>query len=59
MVVFGTIIFIISDLTIAVNKFVYPNDSWKFLIKFTYLMGQNLIIHGFIEGNKKSEYKIE
>jgi len=39
MVVFGTIIFIISDLTIAVNKFVYPNDSWKFLIKFTYLMG--------------------
>lgn len=48
----GAILFIISDSTIAFNKFIQPFDFANVMIMITYILGQFLIIEGMLH----SEY---
>lgn len=54
----GAILFIISDSTIAFNKFVQPFDYANVVIMVTYILGQFLIIEGMIHSQYYvTEYK--
>jgi len=48
-VVIGSILFMASDLCIALNKFYLPFDSADFLVMITYMMAQLLIVYGYLK----------
>ena len=48
MVLAGAILFVISDSTIAINKFSMPFKASDFVIMATYIAAQYLIITGYI-----------
>ncbi len=54
LVLFGAILFVISDSLIAINKFSHPFRSSGLLIMTTYILAQFLIISGFIRQYDKS-----
>lgn len=49
LVFYGALIFIISDSTIAINKFVKPFGLAKVIIMFTYCLAQYLIVMGILK----------
>ena len=53
----GAFVFVLSDLSLAIDKFMYASEYWRFFIRATYLIGEFMIIHGIIEGNKKGKNK--
>ena len=57
MVMIGAILFVISDFSIAIDRFVYKAKINYLIIGVSYLAAQYLIIHGIIEGNKKGKTK--
>ena len=57
LVLFGAILFVISDSSIAVNKFSHHFESSGFVIMSTYIVAQYLIVTGYIYqfGNTESD----
>jgi uncharacterized membrane protein YhhN len=53
MVLFGAILFMISDSLIAIDKFAFPIPISTFLIMSTYIMAQYFIAVGFLNRNKQ------
>lgn len=51
-VVIGSILFMVSDLCIALNKFYLPFDNVDFLVMLTYMSAQLLIVYGYIKDLK-------
>jgi uncharacterized membrane protein YhhN len=49
MVLTGAILFVLSDSSIAINKFGHPFESSGLLIMSTYIVAQYLIIAGYIK----------
>ncbi len=54
LVLFGAVLFILSDTFIAINKFVNPLPYGKFLVSITYIFGQYLILKGFLCKDKSN-----
>jgi uncharacterized membrane protein YhhN len=52
MIVWGAILFIISDATIALSKFVMPFELSSVVIMVTYAASQYLIVSGVIRATK-------
>lgn len=48
----GVLIFVISDSIIGINKFVYAVPKADFWIMLTYIIGQYLIVKGYIESKQ-------
>ncbi|MBM3173802.1 MAG: lysoplasmalogenase [Chloroflexi bacterium] len=48
MVLYGAVLFIISDSMIALNKFVAPVPASDYLIMITYYLAQFLIAYGYV-----------
>ena len=49
LVFLGSILFMLSDSVLAINKFFKPVPSAGFLIMSTYILAQFLIIHGLVK----------
>jgi uncharacterized membrane protein YhhN len=49
LVLGGAILFVISDSSIAINKFSLPFESSEIVIMSTYVMAQYLIVTGYID----------
>jgi uncharacterized membrane protein YhhN len=49
MVLAGAILFVISDSSIAINRFSYPFEASGIVIMSTYILAQYLIIMGYIK----------
>lgn len=56
MVLFGVLLFVLSDTIIAMNKFLAPISKADFWIMLTYGLGQFLIVEGYIR-SKTSKIK--
>jgi uncharacterized membrane protein YhhN len=54
LVLYGAILFIISDSLIAINKFLAPVPASDYLAMLTYYLAQFLIVYGYIR-EKQSE----
>lgn len=52
-VLLGAIVFVISDSILAVNKFYSPIEKSSFIIMFTYLVAQYLIVVGILKLNPR------
>ena len=53
LVFFGALFFVISDSILALNKFYTPLKKSSFIIMFTYLVAQYLIVIGILKLNTK------
>ncbi len=49
----GAILFIFSDLTLAINKYIYPLNILRYLVMVLYMIGQYLIIVGITQDAKE------
>ena len=50
LVLIGAVVFMLSDSTIAINKFIYDGELWgaSFVIMLLYISGQSLIAKGLV-----------
>jgi uncharacterized membrane protein YhhN len=55
LVLAGAMLFVISDSTIAVNKFSHPFESSGIVIMSTYIAAQYLIVAGYISQFRRSD----
>lgn len=53
LMLFGSIVFIISDSVLAIDKFYFETHTFKVMIMFTYVLAQYLIYRSMIIGAKK------
>jgi uncharacterized membrane protein YhhN len=49
LIYFGALLFIMSDSMIAINQFIEPIIYGRFLIMFTYISAQYLIVIGVLK----------
>lgn len=49
----GALIFMLSDMTIAINRFKFPFEQAAFCIMVTYVIAQGLIVFGVISASKE------
>jgi uncharacterized membrane protein YhhN len=54
LILSGAVLFVISDSSIAINKFSYPFTASGFLIMSTYILAQFLIVTGYLRQSGKS-----
>ncbi len=52
ILLFGVVLFVISDSIIAINKFSMPIIKADFYIMFTYILGQFFIVEGYIRSKQ-------
>jgi uncharacterized membrane protein YhhN len=55
MVFIGAVLFMISDSTIAINKFLKPVNAAEFIVMSTYITAQYLIIEGLVTHHLKNK----
>lgn len=55
-VLIGSVFFVISDLILAINKFLEPIPNGGILVMVTYIIAQYLIISGIV---REGEYRVE
>lgn len=58
LVFLGSVLFVISDSMIAINKFYMQFDSSSFLIMLTYFTAQYMIMQGLIAEDKSHKIKV-
>ena len=51
----GAVLFLLSDTGIAINKFLHPIPASSVLIMSTYVLGQYLIITGYLNGQVNND----
>jgi uncharacterized membrane protein YhhN len=57
LILSGAILFVISDSSIAISKFIHPFESSGIVIMSTYIIAQYLIVIGYVAQIRKSKTK--